>query len=99
MKLRNLILIVALVSVSATMGYEFGQQRLKWSFVNWKPTVVVNKSPTLEGRQPDVDFSLFWTVWDKMNAEYVDKTALDAAKMVNGAISGMVAAGGDPHSV
>ncbi|MBI2008760.1 PDZ domain-containing protein [Candidatus Amesbacteria bacterium] len=99
MKLRNLILVVCLVAVSATMGYEFGQQKLKWSFKNWRPAVVVNKLPTLEGKPADVDFALFWTVWDKMNAEYVDKTALDAVKMVNGAISGMVAAAGDPYTV
>lgn len=99
MKFRNLILVVSLVAVSGTMGYEFGQQRLKWSFKNWKPAIVVNKLPTMAGRPSDVDFSLFWTVWDKMNAEYVDKTALDAAKMVNGAISGMVAAAGDPYTV
>ena len=99
MRFRNWILIISLVAVSGTMGYEFGQQRLKWSFENWKPAVVVNKLPIMAGKQPDADFSLFWTVWDKMNAEYVDKTALDAAKMVNGAISGMVAAVGDPYSV
>lgn len=99
MKLRNFILIVCLVAVSATMGYEFGQQRLKWSFEHWKPAVVVNKLPTMAGKPSDADFALFWTVWDKMNAEYVDKTALDAVKMVNGAIAGMVAAVGDPYTV
>ncbi|TSC85816.1 MAG: Uncharacterized protein G01um101416_768 [Microgenomates group bacterium Gr01-1014_16] len=99
MKFRNLILVVCLVAVSATVGYEFGQQRLKWSFKNWKPAVVVNKLPTMAGKPSDVDFGLFWTVWDKMNSEYVDKTALDATKMVNGAISGMVAAVGDPYTV
>ena len=99
MRFRNWILIISLVAVSGTMGYEFGQQRLKWSFENWKPAVVVNKMPTLAGKPSDVDFGLFWTVWDKMNAEYVDKTALDATKMVDGAISGMVAAVGDPYTV
>ena len=99
MRFRNWILIISFVAVSGTMGYEFGQQRLKWSFENWKPAVVVNKLPTMAGKPADADFALFWAVWDKMNAEYVDNAALVAAKMVNGAISGMVAAVGDPYSV
>jgi carboxyl-terminal processing protease len=47
----------------------------------------------------NVDFSLFWKVWDTLGASYYDKSKLNPSKMVEGAISGMVAAIGDPYTV
>lgn len=47
----------------------------------------------------DVEFSLFWNVWDTLETVYFDKSKLDAAEMVYGAIKGMVAAIGDPYTV
>lgn len=46
----------------------------------------------------DVDFKLFWEVWDELSQNYVDKGALDPEKMVYGAISGMVNSTGDPYT-
>jgi carboxyl-terminal processing protease len=46
-----------------------------------------------------VDFALFWRVWDSLSAKYFDKSKLNPGKMVYGAISGMVAAIGDPYTV
>src|SRR5258708_37701796 len=51
------------------------------------------------GKVQNVDFSLFWKVWNDLNAKYVDKSQLDTQKMVYGAISGMVNAIGDPYTV
>lgn len=81
-------------------GFWLGQQKVNWTFEHWKPAVVINKQPDLtatSGRQ--TDFSQFWLVWDKLNQKYVDKSKLDSKKMVDGAISGMVAAVGDPYTV
>ncbi len=46
----------------------------------------------------NVEFDLFWKVWDALEKDYFDKTKLNAQKMVYGAISGMVAAVGDPYT-
>lgn len=46
----------------------------------------------------NLDFKLFWQVWDLVSKEYVDKGAIDAKKMYYGAISGMVGALGDPYT-
>ncbi len=51
------------------------------------------------GKVQNVDFSLFWKVWNDLSAKYVDKSKLDTQKMVYGAIQGMVAAVGDPYTV
>lgn len=80
------------------IGFGMGQKKLAISFANWKPAVVVNKLPTMAGKPTEADFAMFWTVWDKVSKLYVDKTELDSKKMIDGAISGMVSAIGDPYT-
>lgn len=59
-------------------------------------TQVVNRDQV--GTGPAVDFSLFWQVWDRLHASFVDADKLDSQKLVYGAISGMVNAAGDPYT-
>ncbi len=47
----------------------------------------------------EVDFSLLWEAWHKLEENYVDSGKLDTQKMIHGAISGMVESIGDPHTV
>jgi carboxyl-terminal processing protease len=47
----------------------------------------------------NVDFSQFWEVWRRLEADYYDPSKLDAKKMVYGAIQGMTAAIGDPYTL
>ncbi|MDD4271935.1 MAG: S41 family peptidase [Patescibacteria group bacterium] len=47
----------------------------------------------------DVDFNLFWDVWDMLKNEYVDKDKLDDKKMFYGALKGLVESTGDPYTV
>lgn len=47
----------------------------------------------------NVDFGLFWEVWDLVKEKYVDHDSLKAQDMVYGAINGMLAATGDPYTV
>lgn len=46
----------------------------------------------------NVDFSLFWQVWDTLSSKYYDKTKLDPGQMIYGAVSGMVNSLGDPFT-
>jgi carboxyl-terminal processing protease len=46
----------------------------------------------------EVDFSLFWDVWNRLEDEYVDHDKIIREKLVYGAISGMVKAVGDPYT-
>ncbi|MEK7557904.1 MAG: S41 family peptidase [Patescibacteria group bacterium] len=47
----------------------------------------------------DIDFDLFWNVWDLLHKGYVDKGKLNEKEMFYGAIHGMVAALDDPYTV
>lgn len=47
----------------------------------------------------DIDFNLFWNVWDELKNKYVDKDKLDDKKMFYGALKGLVESIGDPYTV
>lgn len=90
--------VFVLIIIAGVVGYYFGINNVNLSWKNYKPTVtVVNKeAPTA---LTTVDFSNFWTVWEKLEANYYDKTKIDSTKMLNGAIEGMVQSLGDPFTM
>jgi len=47
----------------------------------------------------DVDFGLFWEVWETLKKQYVDEESVSDKKLFYGAIRGMVASLGDPYTV
>jgi len=47
----------------------------------------------------EIDFSLFWEAWNKLQDKFVDKEKFDEKEMVYGAISGMVKSLDDPYTV
>ena len=47
----------------------------------------------------DLDFSLFWRVWDMVKNSYFDNSKISETDMFFGAIKGMVSAVGDPYTV
>ncbi|MCC6934307.1 MAG: S41 family peptidase [Candidatus Yanofskybacteria bacterium] len=97
MQRSRIILIVSILAALAVgFGAGFGYvKRQEASAVDPIVKQVINQD---EGRSSAVDFSLFWQVWDRLHARYVDANALDTQKLVYGAISGMVAAAGDPYT-
>ena len=94
--MRRFIVTVVFMGLAGYAGFLIGNQKLKIEFVNWRPAVILNKA--LPAKK-EVDFANFWLVWDKVAATYVDKSALDPQKMIDGAVVGMVAAIGDPYTV
>lgn len=100
MKVRTLhiILVILIVGlVSGNIGFFIGVNKVAFDWKNYKPLLsVTSKEPP---SQQNVDFSQFWTVWQKVEEQYYDKSKLDSQKMVQGAISGMVQSLGDPYTV
>lgn len=88
------ILIVILFFL---LGWQLGHRDIEIKWATYKPTVsIINKEPP---KNIDVDFKLFWDTWDFLSRSYFDKKAIDPTKLFYGAISGMVAALGDPYTV
>lgn len=98
MKKIQALQIIILLIISGLIGFYFGVNKVNLSWKNYKPSLkILNKeSPS---RFASADFSLFWTVWQRLESNYYDKTKLDPQKMVNGAIDGMVGSLEDPFTL
>lgn len=89
--------IVLIVILSFLLGWQLGHRDVQVKWATYKPTVsIINKTPP---QTINVDFKLFWDTWDLLSRSYLDKKAIDPNKLFYGAISGMVAALGDPYTV
>ncbi|MCL4354792.1 S41 family peptidase [Patescibacteria group bacterium] len=99
MKNKVLFVQVAVISLIAFFGgYYFGVNKVAVDWKNYKPQV------TVTGKEPppgvtNIDFTQFWTVWQKVEAGYYDKSKIDGKKMVNGAIAGALQSLDDPFTV
>ncbi len=88
-------LIIILIAVGFFYGgYYMGKRGFVFEVRKNPPQVqIINQYPG----DKKVDFALFWQVWDMVGANYLERP-VDAQKMLYGAISGMVAALGDPYT-
>lgn len=92
------IQIILVIIISFLSGFYFGVNKVNVAWENFKPSISVSsKEPP--SALTNVDFSLFWTVWQRLENRFYDKTKIDAQKMLNGAIEGMVGSLGDPFTI
>jgi len=94
-KVRNLVLSIFIIVISFSGGYVLGHSGFK-AEVNKSLNVKVSRDVPPE---KNVDFGLFWHVWDSLSTNYFDKSKLVPSEMVYGAISGMVSSLGDPYTM
>jgi len=92
-KIISSVAIVILLAISFGAGYYYSE--------NSRPSIekvggVFNQET---GKPANVDFSLFWDSWAKLQEQYVNRGNLDFQNMVYGAIEGMVKSLGDPYTV
>lgn len=92
-KLLKSFFVVAVIVGIFYSGFWYGQ--------NTRPSIekvggVFNKET---GQPENVDFSLFWDAWARLQEKYVNRSGFDYQKMVYGAIQGMTKSLGDPYTV
>ena len=96
-QVRRTIIVLILIILSGISGYWLRQRQIGVKFEKLKPEIRIERAVPV-GKE-NVDFDLFWEVWDRLEAEYLDKTVLDPGEMVYGAIKGMAASLKDPYTV
>ena len=94
--IRYLILAVIVLAATFSAGYLIGFKGYQGSLAEFPKVTITRELPP---DKKDLDFSLFWRVWDTINTSYFDKEKVIPANMVYGAIEGMVSALGDPYTV
>ena len=80
------------------LGFEKGQEK---QFENSQSSIPLTESfvaNRISGNEKNLDFSLFWKVWDLVKEKHIDRSSFDAREMMYGAIKGMLGATGDPYS-
>lgn len=98
MKRTTILQTILVIAITFLGGYYFGVNKVNVDWKAYKPILnIVSKEPP--SGISNVDFTSFWTVWEKLQVSYYDKSKLDQQKMLNGAISGMVGAIGDPFTL
>ena len=96
-QIRKFFLVLFFVVLAGGIGYRLGERKISLELSSTSPLVKINRVVPAN-KQGKVDFDLFWKVWDKLEAKYLDKESLDYQKMVYGAISGLVSSLGDPYT-
>lgn len=94
-KVRKIIVILIVLIGVFTGGYLLGVNGYKAEVTKSLQVKIDREVPPNE----NVDFSLFWQVWDTLSAKYFDKSKIVPSQMVYGAISGMVSSLGDPYTM
>jgi len=93
-ELRNLAIGLLLLTLGGVVGYRYGQSGIEADKI---PLSQIIKTQAPEEKQ-GADFSVFWEVWGYLDQTYLDSDKLDVREMVNGAVSGMTSAVGDPYT-
>lgn len=86
-KITNFLLIASVAVLLFGGGYKLGEYKV----LSTQPTQALTNAR-------NIDFSMFWKVWDMMEKKYVDQKKVDPKKMYYGAIKGLVASVDDPYT-
>jgi carboxyl-terminal processing protease len=78
------------------IGFTLGQKQIDISKSGLVPKI--NVSGQTAPAAQNVDFSLFWQVFETLPKTYFEKSDVNGQKMLYGAISGMVRSLGDPYT-
>ena len=101
-KLVYLLLIMGVgfgVGIYASNKHEVVRELGKKEVV-YVGSVLGKYSSPAEGKlSQDIDFELFWDLWDRIQASYVDQEELNEKKMFYGALEGLAQSLNDPYTV
>ncbi|MEA2056763.1 MAG: S41 family peptidase [Patescibacteria group bacterium] len=104
--LRNFIIGVLLFVLGTVIGARYVTSGLPFGLQLpfLEQSQVVNSMVNLTGdpqppAEKNVDFDVFWEVWSLLERDYLEPEKLETKKMVNGAVSGMMASIGDPYTM
>jgi carboxyl-terminal processing protease len=92
---RLIVVVFLLVIASGWFGFWLGVNQFQVGFS--QNTIKIDRKIPLS--KQDVDFALFWDVWDRLEKNYLVGEDVNPQQMVFGAIQGMVASLGDPYTV
>ena len=97
-KIFNIILVLFLLFFVFFLGVNIGDKQAREKMMPLIGGEVVNKDKLPSHLSDNIDFNLFWEVWDAIQKNYVDRPVPET-QLFYGALAGQVASLGDPYSV
>jgi carboxyl-terminal processing protease len=102
-KLSNIFLVIILIFVAFLAGQSSQKTKNNTNYIAQDGDYQVNidnkYSTTPDGKTiKNVDFNLYWQVWDTVKSSYVDKEDISEEDMFYGSLEGMVKAIDDPYT-
>lgn len=94
-KIRTFTLALAIFILTGGIGYRLGERHARKTSA--PPIQVLTNQETPSTLQ--VDFTVFWDVWQRLHRYYIDAAGINTQKMVWGAITGMVGSLEDPYTI
>lgn len=88
--ITTIVLLLVLAGGSFFIGLDLGKKGFTYTGKNFQ---IINQN----NYPKTVDYSLLWQTLDTLNEKYIERP-LDQQKLLYGAVSGLVAAAGDPYT-
>jgi len=95
-KITNLLLILSFFILIFGAGYKLGEYHTNQKKIERPTYNIINVENKVA--EKNLDFSLFWDTWEKVEQKFIDKKKIDSKKMFYGAIKGMVSSLEDPYT-
>jgi len=95
-KITEILFIISFIILIFASGYKLGEHNTKSNKIEKPLYNIFNVNN--KAKEKNIDFSLFWETWDKIEQKFIDKNKLNSKKMFYGAIKGMVASLDDPYT-
>ena len=94
----RIIRFFLIILSAGLIGYYIGVTKIAFDWNSFRPEIQVESKEPPPSVQK-LDLSQFWVVLQKLENGYYDPKAINAQKLLNGAISGMVNSLEDPYTV
>lgn len=95
--ITSIILVLALAIFLFGSGYKLGEYNTNRSKID-RPSYNIRNTTSSDQKVKDIDFSLFWETWDRVERKFIDKKKIDPQKMFYGSIKGLVNSLDDPYT-
>ncbi|PIR95682.1 hypothetical protein COT93_00955 [Candidatus Falkowbacteria bacterium CG10_big_fil_rev_8_21_14_0_10_37_18] len=81
-------------------GFYFGQKNNALLSAFNRPLAYSEDAAVATGEtDSNLDFNLYWQVWDTLKSNYVDKNKIDDQSLFYGSLKGLAEATGDPYTI
>ncbi len=94
----NKLRFIICIGIALLVGYYVGITKIAFDWNNFQPNIQISSKEAPSSAQFG-DAGRMWQVLTKLETLYYDKAAINADKVLNGAIAGMVSSLDDPYTI